>query len=712
MDESADTAESGGDADVGMSDTELEFDLGPTLDALRAEHLEPDDDPILQSKTRADSNEYERRDEEESAYIYETPKDTITSLASNDSFPIDLVQAKVRFAKHQSEDDTNINNNNQAILENGGADTLSRRHGVVSSTQSQPQSRTFSIRRGAAKPQAQSTTARGRRTTKSTLLDRRDIVDEAARFAANKTLHAAKYHAFRSAAFENTTTVTADAMFRALYEEGNGYFAGKNDQNNNDATLDAKTIDPRPGTLQNLAAAYEHVDRNFRGFCVDDSAPQRPSAVQFCRACVTGDVAAVQAALEATRGTNRARLVNWKNRIGQTPVHRLAALARNALKPAHETIMDILFRAGASADERDCTGWTPLFYAVQNDHRAIIAILCDYGASLRVRDDPATLQQEVNNIQSEVAELCKLLDMANLAAEKDKQPRSIFKYCRDLGRPATLKFLVDISAIRIESPTRRFAGFAPLFREDSESDGHDAKEDDELELFERDNVPHDEQPETVLIEWTSAARTWDFDVYFHVVHTVSDMRDHDPEVNLKSGPSQVREAVQLATELMRSRIWALNRFQIAPGYDIDAKRDLFDVLEDSIVEDEEALSRRSSLRISRDFSMSRTFSGSSSQGPASPEGLSSPMTSTRFGLELIGRAVSSRTIGSDHGSSTVPSSYTLHVGRVEGATKLRWTMPPNLRDTIAPDSLAIFEVRHCKNDDIAGYSEVFPVFMS
>lgn len=92
-----------------------------------------------------------------------------------------------------------------------------------------------------------------------------------------------------------------------------------------------------------------------------------------------GDAALVSKLLNVDAAT-RAKLVNARDRNGNTPLHEAAANGKV------ETLK-LLIEAGADLNARDDTGMTPLHAAAMWDRRETIDALIDAGADMEAVDD-------------------------------------------------------------------------------------------------------------------------------------------------------------------------------------------------------------------------------------------------------------------------------------------------------------------------------------
>lgn len=573
---------------------------------------------------------------------------------------------------------------------------------------------------------------RKRAGSRGTFLDRRDIVDEAAEFILRENRSRAMHDSsFRSGESNSRGSDAVNAIYKVLSEQEQRHkiVATQHQQPEQHLPQQQKDISQlqqiqqryafapqvsqaqqqrnqrtdrqgmhnlkrqgiplaSPTLLESVAASQEHLNRSFRGFCVDDNADtQRLTFTPFCQACVEGKSDLVSSILDAS-AMFPDRLIDAKNHLGRTALHCVTALHRGSFHAAHESVLRILLQAGANTDDRDKTGWTPLFYAVQNEHRAAIRLLCEYGANLYLRDHPTWVidamssQAAITLLEEVAADDCDMTDL--------ESSRNLFTLCRDLGHTALLEYLVTYTTIRIESPTRLSWGFQALM-----------PEVDDIE----ENV--------VLIRWSAMTETQDFDVYLHVVDTIASAAQNKlsipPSFSIDRVESEsLQSLLQHATCTIQQRIRSLHRFQLQHGDQNDVKRDLLSALlgiadEGGPLHQQETRSRRNSVH-------------SQGQGMNSSTTTAGPMISKppkRMTLEHIGRAMSNRTNASERAAAmNVPSLLSLHLAHIENASQFCWTLSSEVRELIPPDALCLFEVTHARNEGICGYSSVFPVFQS
>jgi ankyrin repeat protein len=152
-----------------------------------------------------------------------------------------------------------------------------------------------------------------------------------------------------------------------------------------------------------------------------------------------------------------------KDDYGQTP---LSWAAENG----HEAVVKLLVEKGAELESKDYFGRTPLLWAAENGHEAVVKLLVEKGAELESKDCNArtTLSWAAGNGHEAVVKL--LVEKgAELESKANYYGRTPLSWAAGNGHEAVVKLLVEKGA---ELESKEYKGRTPLSR--AAGKGHEA----------------------------------------------------------------------------------------------------------------------------------------------------------------------------------------------------------------------------------------------
>jgi ankyrin repeat protein len=140
-----------------------------------------------------------------------------------------------------------------------------------------------------------------------------------------------------------------------------------------------------------------------------------------------------------------------------------------AAENGHEAIVQLLLDTSTEADSRDKDGQTPLSYAAENGHKTIVQLLLDRRAEADSRDEYGLtpLSYAARNGYEAIVQL--LLDTNAQADSRSKDGRTPLSYAAESGHEVIVQLLLNISA---EPNARNKEGWTPLLW--AASQGHKA----------------------------------------------------------------------------------------------------------------------------------------------------------------------------------------------------------------------------------------------
>jgi len=117
-----------------------------------------------------------------------------------------------------------------------------------------------------------------------------------------------------------------------------------------------------------------------------------------------------------------------------------------AAENGHEAVVQLLLNAGAAVDMKDNSGRMPLSWAAENGHEAVVRLLLNAGAAVDMKDDSSwtPLSWAAENGHEAVVQL--LLDASAAVDIKDDSGRTPLSWAARGGYEAVVRLLLDAGA--------------------------------------------------------------------------------------------------------------------------------------------------------------------------------------------------------------------------------------------------------------------------